>query len=127
MTSYHLGDLEKEIMDILWSCVRCSVQEVVKKLQLKRPIAYTTVATVLNRLFEKKIVLKTAEKNFHYYSPRISKNEYSSSVVTKFMDDFMHSFGDAAIPSFAGGLNNLNQQDKQKLIKLLESDTHENK
>ena len=127
MPSYHLGDLEKEIMEILWSCGKCSVQEVVKNLQSKRSIAYTTVATVLNRLHDKNIVTKTAEKNFHFFSPSISKDEYSTSVVSKFMQDFMHSFGDAAIPSFAGGLNNLNEEDKKKLMQLLKENSNESK
>lgn len=129
MPAYNLGELEKDIMDILWnqqeisgkSCKGLTVQQVVTIIQGKKSLAYTTIATVLNRLHEKKIVQKKAEKNFHCYLPAISRQDYSSSIVHRFMQDFIHSFGDAAIPSFAGGLNKLKPEDKKKLIQLLES------
>ncbi len=116
-------------MDILWkqheitgnSCKGLTVQQVVTEMQRRKPLAYTTIATVLNRLHEKKIVLKKAEKNFHFYLPAISRQDYSSTVVQRFIQDFMHSFGDAAIPSFAGGLTKLKPDDRKKLIKLLET------
>jgi predicted transcriptional regulator len=129
MPAYNLGELEKEIMNILWdqqestgnSYKGLTVQQVVKQIQNSRTLAYTTIATVLNRLHEKKIVLKKAEKNFHFYLPAISRHDYSSTIVHRFMEDFMHSFGDAAIPSFAGGLTKLKPEDREKLISLLES------
>ncbi len=129
MPAYNLGELEKEIMDILWnqqeitgnSCKGLTVQQVVTIIQSKKPLAYTTIATVLNRLHEKKIVQKKAEKNFHCYLPAISRQNYSSSIVQRFMQDFIHSFGDAAIPSFAGGLNQLKPEDRKKLVELIET------
>lgn len=126
MASYTLGELESEIMDLLWQHngnTKCTVQFTLQELRKRRStnIAYTTVATVLNRLYEKKLVSRTSEKNFHYFSPKVTKNEFSQSVVQRFMNDFMSSFGDVAIPSFAGGLNNLNEKDKRMLIELLET------
>lgn len=108
-------------MDILWAHQRCTVQQVVQQLRVKRTIAYTTVATVLNRLHEKKIVTKQAEKNYHYFAPAFSRNEYSASVMQRFLNDFIALFGDAAIPSFAGGINTLKEKDRRKLIELLEA------
>lgn len=52
-----LGDLEQHVMAVLWRAQRAlSVREVHELLHYTRPVAYTTVMTVLDRLAKKDVV-----------------------------------------------------------------------
>ena len=52
------GHLESTVMEILWAQGESSVHDVIERL--RRPLAYTTVMTTLDRLF-KKGFLESAE------------------------------------------------------------------
>ena len=53
MRSFSLGPMEQEVMDCIWKEERLSVSDVHKCLRSKRKIAYTTVMTILTRLYKK--------------------------------------------------------------------------
>ncbi|MGH7405089.1 MAG: BlaI/MecI/CopY family transcriptional regulator, partial [Candidatus Methylomirabilales bacterium] len=54
------GDLEAEIMDVIWGLGRATVADVHKVLEGQREIAYTTVKTVMGRLAEKGYLRRTS-------------------------------------------------------------------
>ena len=56
----YLGSLEAEIMRVLWDKPRLPVRSVVELLPGRRARAYTTVMTVMNRLFEKGLLQREA-------------------------------------------------------------------
>lgn len=72
------GDLQQEIMDVLWRSTRVSVEEVRQALPAKRRGAYTTVQTVLNRLSEGRLVKRHRAGRAILYSARVSEAEYAA-------------------------------------------------
>jgi len=118
MKAISLGELEKQIMDIVWEGGFCSVRDVIEKLGRKK-LAYTTVATVLQRLYEKGLVNRKEERIGHMYSPKVSKEKYSQNVASSFIKNFINSFGDAAIASFADGIDKLPEAKRKYFLKLL--------
>ncbi|OGE17965.1 hypothetical protein A2769_02010 [Candidatus Daviesbacteria bacterium RIFCSPHIGHO2_01_FULL_37_27] len=120
MTAVSLGELEKEVMDILWEHKNCSARDVLIKLQKDRKLAYTTVATVLQRLYDKGLVKRTEDKSGHIYSPKLSKESYSKNIAQSFLKKFIDSFGDTAIASFADSIDKLPAKKKDYFLKLLD-------
>ncbi|MDP2210900.1 MAG: BlaI/MecI/CopY family transcriptional regulator, partial [Candidatus Aquicultor sp.] len=53
-----LGDLEADIMELVWEKDLASVREIHGILERDREIAYTTVMTVMSRLAEKNILFQ---------------------------------------------------------------------
>ena len=55
-----LGELEREIMDVLWDAGEASVRQVLEQLNARRVrtrhLAYTTVMTVMSRLADKELL-----------------------------------------------------------------------
>ena len=72
--SLALGSLEFELMEILWSHGDSSVRDVVPKL--RRPLAYTTVMTTLDRLFKKDFLDRRKSDRAFVYSPSISRQQW---------------------------------------------------
>lgn len=114
-----LSELEQQVMNIIWNSPRSSVRNVMEKLD--KDFAYTTVATILKRLYEKGIVTKLENKNVFLYSPKITREKYSKSLAQSFIGKLLNSFGDIAIASFANSLDNLPKKKRDYLLKLLES------
>ena len=108
-------------MDIVWQCKNCSIREIVQRLQRKRFIAYTTVATVLQRLFLKGLVKRKVQKNGYWYYPKITKDSYVKTLSKNFIKSLMNSFGDVAVSSFAESIETLPKEKKQYLLKIIKN------
>lgn len=82
-----LTGVELELMIIIWSQGKTTVKEVVDALPKTRPLAYTSVATVM-RILEQKGYLR-CEKNSHAhtFSPLVEKAAYEKSCLAHVVDD----------------------------------------
>lgn len=120
MKAASLGELEKEVMDILWEHKNCSARDVLNRLQKERSLAYTTVATILQRLFDKGLVKRNDDKSGFIYSPKLSKESYSKNIAQSFLKKFIDSFGDTAIASFADSIDKLPEKKRKYFIEILE-------
>jgi predicted transcriptional regulator len=77
-----LGDLEARVMRRIW--VRrepVTVRDVLGDLQQERPIAYTTVMTVMDNLRKKGWLRRQAEGRAYRYAPLVSAEEYSAALM----------------------------------------------
>ena len=120
MKTISLGELEKQIMDIVWECNECSGRDVLTKLKKNRKLAYTTVATILQRLYEKGLLIRKEKRIGYVYSPKLSKERYGKSIAKSFLNKFIDSFGDTAIASFAEGIDGLPKKKRKQFLKLIE-------
>lgn len=119
MKAAQLGELEKQIMDIVWEQKQCSARDVLTRIEGKK-LAYTTVATILQRLHEKGLVKRNDDKSGYIYSPKLTKELYSRNIAQLFLKKFIHSFGDTAIASFAESIDKLPEQKREYFMKILD-------
>lgn len=110
-----LGDLEADIMEYVWIKGHCTVRDVHEHLLKGRDLAYTTVMTVMGRLFEKEILLREAEGNTHLYRPAMTREEYISRVVGEVLDALLNTHSEQTISHLA---TRLGEADASKLSKL---------
>jgi predicted transcriptional regulator len=76
------GELEAEIMNRLWARAKpTTVREVVDELQRERPIAYTTVMTVMDTLFKKGWLHRQLEGRAYRYEPVSTREQYSAELM----------------------------------------------
>lgn len=72
-----LGDLEHAVMRALWkSSDALTVREVQARIRRRPALAYTTVLTVLDRLFDKGFVLREKAGRAFRYRPRQTEAEW---------------------------------------------------
>lgn len=85
--SLALGSLEFELMEFLWTHGESTVRDVVPKL--KRPLAYTTVMTTLDRLFKKGLLDRRKSDRAFIYSPSFSRQEWERRLAGNLVAGFL--------------------------------------
>ncbi|MEK6857569.1 MAG: BlaI/MecI/CopY family transcriptional regulator [Nanoarchaeota archaeon] len=99
-----LSPLERDILGKLWPDKKLRVREIYDKLKIKRKLALSSVAVLLDRLHDKKIVerkIETARGGVRYiYSPKTNKKRFEASVVEKTVNKLIQSFGETATAYF---------------------------
>jgi predicted transcriptional regulator len=82
-----LGPLEMQVMNVAWSVGRCSVRDVVERLNSK--LAYTTVMTTLDRLFKKGLLEREKFERAFLYSPALSSQDWERRRAGDFVAGFL--------------------------------------
>ena len=78
------GELEMAIMDVMWAAERpCVVREVRERLRYDRPVAYTTVMTVMDILYRKGVLLRVKHGRAWRYWPVEQREEHDARVMTE--------------------------------------------
>ncbi len=82
-----LGDLERAVMDHLWSVPEPqTVRQVNEALSTRRDLAYTTVMTVLQRLAKKNLVSQIRDDRAHRYVPVHGRDELVAGLMVDALD-----------------------------------------
>src|SRR5580765_12003 len=77
-----LGDLEAAIMELLWdSGASRLVRDVVADLGPQRPLAYTTVMTVMDNLHRKGWLRRERDGRAWRYEPTGSRSGYTAALM----------------------------------------------
>ncbi|WP_299572045.1 BlaI/MecI/CopY family transcriptional regulator [uncultured Williamsia sp.] len=99
-----LGDLERAVMDNLWSSDEAlTVRQVHAALSENRDLAYTTVMTVLQRLAKKNLVTQIRDDRAHRYSPTHPREDLVASLMVDALSEADESTSrHAALVSFVG-------------------------
>ncbi|MFI9585931.1 BlaI/MecI/CopY family transcriptional regulator [Streptomyces sp. NPDC052236] len=110
-----LGELEAEIMDRLWRWNRpATVREVVDDINKHRDVAYTTVMTVANILYNKGWLLRTKQGRAWLYAPVRSREAYSAAL----MEDGLGASEDRSM-ALAHFVENMSEEETAALRKAL--------
>jgi predicted transcriptional regulator len=91
-------------MEILWTRGRASVRDVLAALSAQREIAYTTVMTVMTRLWEQGILAREREGKTYLYRPAQTREQFRAVVSGAIVDDLVADFGDVALAHFVAAL-----------------------
>lgn len=75
--STSVGELEASVLSALWDHGELATPEVFNRVGKPRNLAYTTILTVLQRLFRKGLVARRSEGKAHVYSPAMSREQFS--------------------------------------------------
>lgn len=118
-----LGDLEADVLGALWKLKTSDVRGIHQEVSRKRKLAVTTVATVLDRLFEKGLVereLKRAKGIRYEYRPSLTEVELKDNIVRDVVRGLLETFGDATISHLIETAGIKDEQKAQEFMSYLE-------
>ncbi len=76
-----LGDLEAEVMRVVWATAEATVEEVRSALDPTRGAAYTTIMTVMTRLADKGLLSRRKEGRAYVYASAASQDAVAGSLL----------------------------------------------
>lgn len=85
-----LPELELECMKVLWDSGPLTVRAVREHLLSRRPLAYTTVLTVLDRLMRKGVVTRRKRGRAHVYAALYTQDAARQAALARLLE---HYFG----------------------------------
>ncbi len=83
---HRLGDLQLQILKVLWERHEASVAEVLAALSAHTDLAYTTVATMLRKMEGRGLVAHRTEGRSFLYRASVAADEVSRSMADHLVD-----------------------------------------
>ena len=118
-----LGDLQADILGALQKLGKASAREVMKEIGTKRQVAYTTVGTVLDRLYHKGLVKRTKVNGrggikYLYYS--VPSTDLQTSLVQRALNQLVSAFGPSIVPTIYDNLEKISKDETDELRRKME-------
>lgn len=107
-----LGELEREILSIIWRCGTGTAERV--REELERPLKDSTVRTVLRRLEEKGYLAHTVDDRTFIYRPAESRQRVAGRAVKRIVDWFC----DGSVEALLVGMVDSSVLDRAELQRL---------
>ncbi len=86
-----LTPLELDIMKAVWRRPPITVRDVQEAIRPVRQLAYTTVMTIMDRLYHKGFLNRTLRSRTHYYEPAIDYSAVRDDAVETLIKSFFGS------------------------------------
>jgi predicted transcriptional regulator len=101
-----LGPLERRVMEVLWTHGPSTAREVLDALNegAERPLAYTTITTILVRLHEKGYASREAPGRQFTYTAAHGRDELANAVGRRDLERLIARYGAPAVAGFAEDL-----------------------
>ena len=78
------GDLESAIMDVMWAADRpFAVRDVRERMSYPRPVAYTTVMTVMDILYRKGVLRREKDGRAWRYWPAEAREDHDARLMAE--------------------------------------------
>ena len=88
-------------MKVVWRKEETTVRDVYEALQTTRPVAYTTVMTMMRILQEKGYLTKVTHDRAHVYRPAKPRQQVIGGMVRDFLDRVFDGASDALLVHLA--------------------------
>ncbi len=111
-----LGTLERRAMQAVWQLGRARVREV--RAALDHAVAYTTVMTVLDRLYKKGALDRQRDGRAYVYSASASPDQLQSSFALGLLRRLLGHGPQAASPILSSLVDTVGERDHQLLDEL---------
>lgn len=111
-----IGSLEADILAIIWEKDRATVRDVYEALRQQRPIAYTTVMTVMNNLVKKNLLAQDKTNIAYVYTPAIPGDEVAQTILDSVVQRLLRGQPNRAV-SYLLGLKKVLTADQTEELK----------
>jgi predicted transcriptional regulator len=106
-------------MKVVWDLEESTVRQVYEALREKRPVAYTTVMTMMKILEDKGYLKKSLVDRAHVYTPAKPRQQVVGAMVRDFVDRVFDGASDRLLLHLARD-NKLTEKQKRIVKQLIE-------
>lgn len=98
------GDLQSEIMTLIWRLREATVEDVRRSQPARRRAAYTTIQTVMTRLYERGFLARERRGQAFVYTPKIDEASYLARSISRRLAEASPEARRDALVSLVGDL-----------------------
>jgi predicted transcriptional regulator len=113
MLERSLGDLERDVMAIVWAHGETTVREACQRLGSS--VAYTTVMTTMDRLFKKRLLDRRKLGRAFVYKAAATKREMEGAVAVELMQSLLDRDGSGTLPVLSSLVDAVSDRDRALL------------
>ena len=110
---------ELEIMKMVWDRGEVPVRDVYEAMRERRPIAYTTVMTMMGILERKGHLRRRRDRKAFLYRPVRSRDLVVRSMVREFVDRVFNGAAQPLLVHLVGNAK-LTEEERQELLKAIQ-------
>jgi predicted transcriptional regulator len=113
-----LGELQADVLGVVQRLRKATAREVMKEIEGRRHVAYTTVGTVLDRLYRKgllrrtKIVGRGGAKYLYHPTP---SEDIQTNLVQRALNQLVTAFGPSIVPTIYYNLERISKEEADEL------------
>ena len=118
MIGLALGELEAEVLGALNKLGKASARDVVNEINKQKRLAYTTVSTVLDRLYHKHMVRRSkiiGRGGVKYLYLSAAPQGARTSMVDRALGKLVSAFGPSIVPTIYDSLEKLSKNEVSDL------------
>ncbi len=121
VTGRVLGELESDIMEIAWHKKDAiAVKDVTGILTKRRPIAYTTIMTIMARLVKKGVLVRHLNGSSYLYKPKVTREQFTARAVHNIFSTTVSTLGEEVVTHFVKEIQKVSPKKRRELLKTLE-------
>lgn len=114
-----LGSLEAEVMEEVWRQGETTIRRVWDALAKRRPIAFNTVMTVMNRLADKGILARRGHRGAYRFAARETRDAFMARISHAIAQGLIRDFGDYAVAQFVTAVRDIDPAKLETLRRAL--------
>ena len=115
----YLGELQTEVMGVFWDRKSATVREALELLNERRrknkKLAYTTVLTLVSRLWHRGLLARTPEGRGFRYQAAKDRDALIGELSEQLIDRLIDDFGEIAVARLGERLSELDPARAKKL------------
>ncbi|HUP45441.1 MAG TPA: BlaI/MecI/CopY family transcriptional regulator [Thermoanaerobaculia bacterium] len=115
------GELQAAVMQIVWERGQTTVREVHAVLSRRRPIAYTTVMTVMSRLAARKLLRRRKDGASYVYRAAQSRDEMAGEAIVAILSRLAGGIGTPVLSHFVDAVGSRSPEKLDELAGLIEA------
>jgi BlaI family transcriptional regulator, penicillinase repressor len=118
--STHPTDGELELLHVLWQTGPCSLGQICTALRVRRPVATTTVATILKIMLDKKLIRRKRTPQGYLWSAKTTRQCAATGMVRKLVDLVFDGSAQRLVAHLLES-DQLSDQERKELHRLIDS------
>ena len=111
----YLGELQAEVMEIFWRRDDATVREVVTELNEHHNLAYTTVLTLVSRLWSRGLLAREPEGRGFRSRASKTQDAFRGELSDELIDRLIADFGEIAVARLGERLDGLDPKRLRRL------------
>lgn len=116
-----LGFLEAEIMDVVWGKDMATVRETRDALKKNKAYSFNTIMTVMNRLVEKRLLIKKGVNGSFAYSAAVERKAFGHDVTKSVVSAIVRDGALFQMAAFVEAIRECSDEDLASLRRLIDA------